>query len=477
MILRRLLPKIGLSVISLMIFTTLKAQSLQDRIITATKQFTSDPQMSHALTSLTIIEAQSGQELFNLNAKVGLAPASNLKILTAATAFYLLGTDFSYETKIFYSGTIKKGILNGDLIIRGSGDPTLGSWRYDRTKMKVVLSEWVKTIKEAGIQKIEGSVIGDPSIFESQITPNGWVWQDIGNYYGAGASGLNWHENQYDLHLLPGDRIGDPVKITGTRPLMEQLHFINELKTGSSHSGDRTYIYVAPYGHVAYVRGTAPANHPRFQVSGSVPSPALFCANSLQKALQEDGIPVSGPVTTSRLLELSGEKLPLDLHLLATHTSPDLTKIIHWFLKRSINLYGELLIKTIAFQEENEGSTKKGIEIEKKFWESKGLSPKALHVMDGSGLSPENRITTQALARVLFHVRQQNWYPVYKKCLPVIHNIHMKSGHIDGVASYTGYLRSREGTPLIFSFIVNNYNGSVGSVNRKMFQLLDKIKY
>ncbi len=459
------------------IFSTANAQSLKGRIASAAKHFTADPQMNHAITSLTVINAETGRQIYALNAKVGMAPASNLKTLTAATAFYLLGKDFTYETSLFYSGTIENGILNGDLIIRGNGDPTLGSWRYNQTKTEVILSKWVAAIRAAGIRKITGQIIGDPSAFESQITPNGWVWQDMGNYYGAGASGLTWRENQYDLHLIPGARVGEPVKITGTKPVMEQIHFINELKTGGTHSGDQTYIYIAPYGHIAYVRGTAPANHPRFQVSGAVPSPALFCAGSLQKALQKEGIAISKPVTTTRLLELAGEKIPSDRQLITTHISPNLTEIIHWFLKRSINLYGELLIKTIAHQTGAVGSTKKGIEIEKKFWVNKGISKEALHVLDGSGLSPEDRITTEALATVLFHVRQESWYSQYKECLPIIHNIHMKSGHINGVASYTGFLTSREGTPLIFSFIVNNYNGRVGNVNNKMFQLLDKIKY
>lgn len=470
------LQTICLSFICLLSFSISKAQSLRSRMAAATAAFTADPQLRHAMTSLTLLNAQTGRQVYALNPEVGLAPASCLKTITAATAFYLLGKDFTYKTMLLYNGKIDNGVLNGNLVIRGSGDPTLGSPRYKQTKMEAILQEWTAAVKKAGIREIKGSVIGDASVFNSQLPPDGWIWQDIGNYYGAGASGLTWHENQYDLRLLPGSRAGDPVKITGTQPLMEQLHFINELKTGSPGSGDQTYIYAAPYSHLAYLRGTAPASHPHFQVSGSVPDPALFCANSLQKALQKAGIPVSDPLTTTRLMNLSGEKIPSDLHPLYTHLSPDLKNIIHQFLKKSINLYGELLIKTIALKSDKKAGTENGVETEKEFWMAKGIAPEAMHILDGSGLSPGNRVTTRALASVLFHVAQQNWYRDYYDCLPVIHNIRMKSGHINGVVSYTGYLNSRQGTPLIFSFIVNNYSGSLRRLTGKIFHLLDQIK-
>lgn len=453
-----------------------QAQSLHAHITSAVKSFTSDPQMRHAITSLTVLNAKTGQQVYTLNGQTGLATASNLKTITAATAFYLLGKDFVYKTSLYYSGAIIADTLFGDIIIRGSGDPTLGSWRYENTKTAIVLQKWVAAVLKAGIKVIRGRVIGDASLFDSQMLPNGWIWQDVGNYYGAGTSGLCWRENQYDLHLLPGDEAGDKVKITGTNPVIEQLHFVNELHTGSPGSGDQTYIYVAPYSHLAYVRGTAPARHPDFQVSGSVPDPALFCANSLQNALQENGIKVSQPVSTYRLLKLSDEPVPQSLQLLSTHTSPGLTEIIHWFLKRSINLYGEQLIKTIALRQGKVVSTENGVTAEIEFWEKQGLDPDALHIIDGSGLSPGNSVTTRALATVLWKVSQQDWYKDYYACLPVIHNIRMKSGHINDVAAYSGFLTATDGTPLIFSFIVNNYSGPLSTLTPKMFGLLDKIK-
>lgn len=438
--------------------------------------FNNDPQFTTAITSLTVLNAKNGEVIYTLNKNFGLAPASCQKTVTAATAFYLLGKDYRYHTSLFYTGNINNGILHGDLIIKGSGDPTLGSWRYPSTKMKVVLNEWIQGIKKAGIKQINGRVIGDATAFDTQMMPDGWIWQDMGNYYGAGASGLTWHENQYDIHLLPGGRTGEPVKLLRTEPVISQLHFVNELKTGPRGSGDRTYIYTAPYTHLAYLRGTSPAGDKNFQVSGSVPDPALFCANSLQQALIRARIHVTSPVTTVRLLKLSDQKPGDDTLLLYTHVSPPLDSIVYWFLKRSINLYGEHLIKTIALEMNKPVCTDTGVAIERRFWKDKGLSSSALHIIDGSGLSPDNRITTLAMAKVLYQIRNQTWFSLYYNCLPVIHNIHMKSGHINGVASYAGYLNSAEGIPLVFSFIVNNYDGHTSAVNRKMWRVLDEMK-
>ena len=432
--------------------------------------------MRHAITSLTVLDAQSGQPVFTHNEEVGLATASCMKTITAATAYGLLGEDFRYTTRLGYSGMIKGDTLFGDLVIQGSGDPTLGSWRYESTKMDLLLQQWVEAVHQAGIRVIAGSVLGDAHVFDTQMLPDGWIWQDVGNYYGAGASGLCWHENQYDLHIRPGQQAGEPAALMGTQPPMEQLRLVNELGTGSPGSGDQTYIYAAPYSNLGYVRGTAPAGHPHFQVSGAVPDPALFCAASLQKALATAQVKVEQPLSTYRLRKLEGGRMPEALHLLSEHHSPSLSPIIHWFLKKSINLYGEQLIKTIALHQGQPVSTANGVQQEVAYWEQQGLDPDALHIIDGSGLSPGNRVTTRALARVLFHVRQQSWYNAYFDCLPVIHNIHMKSGHINDVAAYCGYLSSRNGTPLVFSFIVNNYSGPLHSLSPKIFRLLDALK-
>lgn len=454
----------------------LAAQSVSSRIRAAVQRFNADAQMRHAITSLTVLDKRTGKIVYALNKDVGLAPASCQKTITAASAFYLLGPDFHYQTRLLYSGKITEGVLHGDLIIRGSGDPMLGSWRYPSTKREVLLQRWVDAVKKAGIRRIEGRIIGDASSFDTQMPPDGWIWQDMGNYYGAGTSGLCWHENQYDLHLIPANSTGAPVKISGTEPPVKDLKFINELTTGAPGTGDRTYIYAAPYSHTAYLRGTAPQDDKAFTVSGAITDPALFCAGELSQALAAAHILVSSGVSTVRLDRVAGKYHDADHVTLDTYTSPSLDSIVRWFLTRSINLYGEQLVKTIALHAGASVCTDTGLSMEKRFWQEKGIDPAAINIIDGSGLSPGNRVTSSAMAQILYLLSREDWYQTYFNCLPVIHNTHMKSGHINDVCSYAGYLSSGDGTPLVFSFIVNNYTGSTGSVKAKMFQLIDEMK-
>lgn len=454
--------------------TVLYSQSLKDKIDQAAQEFVNQEQNRNAAVSLTVLNAASGNEIYSLNGTLGLPTASTLKVVTAATAYYKLGKNFRFKTQLLYDGVIRDNTLYGDIIIRGSGDPSLGSDRYPEADAKTVLSKWVQVIKERGIQHIKGRIIGDASAFDTQTAPAGWTWEDLGNYYGAGVSGLNWRENKYDLLLKPGGVKGEGVQITGTKPDVDQLEFINELKTGSEDSGDQVYIYAAPYGNQAFVRGTAPANHADFKVSGSVPDPALQLAVELRQALRQANITVSEAATTSRLtrvlLQSSEQKL------LTIHQSPALKEINHWFLTKSINLYGESLLKTIALKENDRPDTEKGITAVKEFWETKGIDPAALNIKDGSGLSPSNRVTTQTLARVLYHVSKENWYADFYDNLPVIHQIKMKSGYIEGVVAYSGFMTAKDGTPLVFSFIVNNYSKGAETVRPAVFRLLDKIK-
>lgn len=462
---------------SLLVFSlSLNAQSTPARIKAAIEHFIADQQMRYGITSITVMDKRTGKVVYAMNKDVGLAPASCQKTITAASAFYLLGAGFRYQTNLLYSGRIQNGILDGNLIIKGSGDPMLGSWRYPSTTMELILKQWTNAVKNAGIRKITGTIVGDGTAFDTQMPPDGWIWQDIGNYYGAGTSGLCWHENQYDIFLTPGNKPGDPVSIKKINPPLNGVTFINELSTGKPQSGDQTYIYAAPYTHTAYLRGTAPQDNKQFSVSGSVPDPALFCADALSSSLKEAGIQISSPPTTMRQLTMDGKDSSPDSKILDTYNSPSLDSIVYWFLRHSINLYGEQLVKTFALHENTRVSTDTGIQIEKRFWESKGIDPASINIIDGSGLSPGNRVTSSAMASILYQVSKEKWFARYVDCLPVIHNTHMKSGHINDVCSYAGYLSTADGTPLIFSFIINNYTGSTGNIQQKMFQVIDEMK-
>ncbi|MGN8058336.1 D-alanyl-D-alanine carboxypeptidase/D-alanyl-D-alanine endopeptidase [Pedobacter sp. 22163] len=449
----------------------------QNRIQNLEKAFNNllnDEQTKHAIASLCVLDANTGKTLYAKNEQIGLATASTLKTITAATAFSILGKDFQFQTTLAYTGTITAdGILKGNIIIIGSGDPTLGSWRY-QNKENAVLTQWVAAIKSAGIKKIEGTIIGDDRIFGTQTTPEGWVWQDIGNYYGAGTSGLAWRENQFDIHLKPGSSTADEVKAVKTVPATPYVQIINELKTGSPGSGDRSYAFLPPYSNVAYLRGSWGIGIAKTGISVALPDPAFDCAYRLQDTLKRLGISTGQQATTARLMTLNNQVIPSVTQKISTISSPNLSEITYWFLKKSINLYGESLLKTIAIKSGKAGTTSKGAETEINFWADKGIDRTALNIIDGSGLSPGDRITTSAMANILFQIQKENWFEDYYKALPEYNGMKIKSGTINDVSAFAGYHTDAAGNKYVIVININNYSGS--GINKKLFKVLDELK-
>lgn len=449
----------------------------QNRIQNIEKAFNNllnDEQAKHAIASLCVLDANTGKTLYAKNEQIGLATASTLKTITAATAFSILGKDFQFQTTLAYTGTITTdGILKGNLIIIGSGDPTLGSWRY-QNKENAVLTQWVTAIKSTGIKKIEGTIIGDDRIFGTQTTPEGWVWQDIGNYYGAGTSGLAWRENQFDIHLKPGSSTADEVKIIKTVPATPYVQIVNELKTGDPGSGDRAYAFFPPYSNTAYIRGSWGIGITKSGISVALPDPAFDCAYRLQDTLKSLGISIGQQATTARLMALNNQVIPSVTQKISTISSPNLSEMTYWFLKKSINLYGESLLKTIAIKSGKAGTTSKGAETEINFWADKGVDRTSLNIIDGSGLSPGDRITTSAMANILFQIQKENWFGDYYKALPEYNGMKIKSGTINDVSAFAGYHTDAAGNKYIMVININNYSGS--GINKKLFKVLDELK-
>jgi D-alanyl-D-alanine carboxypeptidase/D-alanyl-D-alanine-endopeptidase (penicillin-binding protein 4) len=449
------------------------AQQPLAKLQAAYQNLVNDEQAKYATTSLCVLDAQSGKIIFAKNENVGLAPASTLKTITSATAFSVLGKDFKYQTTLGYSGKITNGVLQGDLIIIGGGDPTLGSWRYEQSKENNILTEWANAIKAAGITKIEGSIIGDDGLFGTQSIPEGWIWQDIGNYYGAGTSALTWRENQFDVHLKPGNSTNDPVSILKTVPAMPYLTLINELKTGTSGSGDNAYAFLPPYTNLAYLRGTWGLGISKTGISLALPDPAYETAFRLKDTLQRLNISVTGEPSTARRLNSEGKTVPKITQQLNVVSSPSLSEIIYWFNKKSINLYGEQLLKTMALKL-GKTPTNNSSEVVINFWGNKGIDKKALNILDGSGLSPGTRVTTLAMASILFQAQKEDWFAAYYNSFPDNNGMKLKSGSINDVSAYAGYYTDKNGNKYIAVININNYNG--GGISKKLFKVLDALK-
>ena len=477
---------LGLALASFPRITLAQVGQLQ----TAIHELDRDPEMRAASWSMCVMDTRTGEVLLGHKMHKSLATASTMKVVTTATALAILGENYRFNTVLEYEGTLSpQGMLNGNLFIRGSGDPSLASHRLDdELQLDPLMANWAKMIKEAGITAINGQVIGDASYFDTQLTPEKWPWEDMGNYYGAGASGLNIHENFYKLDFRPGKTVGASTSILRTEPFMKNMKFINEVTTGSSRSGDNAYIFGAPYSTIRYVRGTIPGGRNLFTIKGSMPDPALFAARRLAEELRRCEVRIARAPTTLEREKAAQRPHTSSRTAIYSHYSLPLRAIVKETNQHSINLYAEALLKRIALKQGKKGTTAEGIESVLSYWKQQGVDTKGMLLRDGSGLSPNNVLSAYQLTRILYKAHQAPYREALVESLPIAgkqgsmksigrgtraeNNLRAKSGYISAVRAYTGYVKSKNGKWLAFTLIANNYTSSAGSMRRKMAKLM-----
>lgn len=439
------------------------AQNVAQKLDVATKNLMESSAAVSSSLSFYVAD-ENGNFIYEYQGNKGLSTASTQKIFTAAAALEVLGKNYTYKTTSAYSGTVSGGNLNGNLFITSTGDPTLGSWRYDGYKPENFKQKLIEAIKKSGIKKISGDLIIDDSYFDHQTIPGGWPWDDLGNYYGAGVWGVNWRENQFDININ-----GTEFK-SFSYPL-EGVKWLNDLKVAGS--SDQSLIFTAPYSNVALINGTLPSK--TVTVSGSTPNPPLQLGVEVQQWLKESGIGFSGKVITNAQLEIEGKKIPEipKSNIILTYESPTLDKIVYWFLRKSINMYGETLIKTLGKEKKGNPGFKSGVAYLKEFWKSKGINANMINFADGSGLSPQNYVSARAEVQALLYARKQSWFDSYYDGFPTQDNgIKMKSGTMRDTKSFAGFHTSKDGKKYVFSIIINNYQGSGSAELQKILNVL-----
>ncbi len=443
--------------------------------------------LRHVQWSLYAVYVDDGTVLLDIDGEQSLAPASGFKLFTTALALDNPGADFRFKTRLRYTGHVDgAGVLRGDLIITGGGDPTLGSDRIEgNPALDSVMSRIAGAVEQAGIKSITGDLIADLSVYPEQRTPGGWNWMDLGNYYGAGAGALNINDNLYRLYFDPG-KPGERARVAGTDPPVPGLTFINHMKTGARGSGDQGYIYAAPGQWRATLRGSVPAGG-RFAIKGSLPDPALFVLQRVRRELQERGVTVAGALH-KRYRAVSGGRDLLTL------PSPPLSEIVTVIHRRSFNLYaeaaGRMATRAAGFSADREGFEK----ALKQFLQKRDIDARALRAEDACGLSAGNAVTVKMMTGLLRKVAAEPWFDIYYNSLSVAGdaerggffkkwgrgtllrgNARIKSGLIGGVRSHSGYVTGRSGRRIAFSFIANHYQGSLRAVDRIHEKLLLKI--
>ncbi len=452
--------------------------------------FKSDKDLKNASIGFVAKDLKTGEIISSLNPDLSLMPASTLKIITTATALEILGKNYRFSTILQYSGNIDtiNRILKGNIYIKGGADPTLGSVHFDKLKKYEFLKSWVKSVVNLKIDSIQGSIIADASKYSNEIACPKWLWEDIGNYYGAGANGLTVFDNLYELHLMSPNKAGSLTSIKFIDPEVPGLTFHNEVLS-SDIKADEAFIFGSPYQYLNEIRGTIPKGKEDFVIKGAMPDPAMFLAKKLKSSLKIANINCSNEPNTVRNLILKGDSISGARKDLQVNYSPYLFEIVNIINKKSINLFAEHLLLETGYTLKNEGTYKQSIEAVLEFWKKKGMDTNGFYMLDGCGLSRSNSITSNQLVFVLNYMKSKSKnFEVFNNSLSIAGesgtitslgkntaaegNVHAKSGSIDRVRAYAGFVTTKSGRELAFSVNISNYNCSDSECRNKLEKLL-----
>lgn len=444
------------------------------RLLRQLDTFQASPAFRFGTVALSVRRVRDGQELINYNAGKSLPSASTLKLITTATALSVLGPAYVYTTTLEYDGTIKDSVLTGNLYIRGTGDPSLGSGRFPGYPgLPALLKNWSAAVRVAGIRRVQGTVVGDASLYDDLTTPDTWPFGDLGNYYGASLSALNVNENLYRVFFKPGQAVGAAATVLRFEPAVPYLNFRNTVTTDAANTGDQVSIYGAPFQTQQWLTGKVPLGEP-FPVKGSLPDPAYFAAYALQQQLLQENIAVASPPTSIGGGLVSATGLTDTRTLLASYTSPPLFDLVRETNFQSINLYAEALLRTTALRlDKTTRSTDASIDALTLFWKRKGVNLDGFRIRDGSGLSAMGALTAGNMTGILSTMGRDSAFGAFYATIPVVGQtgtvrslargtaaagkIRAKSGSIEGVRAYAGYFTTTNGEPMSFCVLVNKF--------------------
>ncbi|MFM1769877.1 MAG: D-alanyl-D-alanine carboxypeptidase/D-alanyl-D-alanine-endopeptidase [Verrucomicrobiota bacterium] len=440
------------------------------------------PRFAAAAWGVKVATLDSGRTLFAHQADKLLKPASNAKLYTGALALDRLGPDFRIRTSLYATRRPdRSGTLRGDLLVYGRGDPSF-SERFPGVNITNVLAPVVDALAAAGVQRITGSLIGDESFFRGPPLGSEWTWGDLQRYYGAEASALTVQDNVVDLILRPGPRPGAPCLVQ-TLPPTAHLTFDNRTRTVGSNAPTDVQLYRPLGQNLVYLSGSIAAGT-NVTEAVAVTRPALWFVTLLREALQRRGIKVGGGVRAVDWLERQAH--PLDLNQLveiAAVESRPLSEILPRMMKPSQNLYAHLLLlqvgaRAAAAGEEKATTEDHGLADLRRFLDGAGIARGETLLEEGSGLSRAALVTPNATVALLRFMHRHPHGAVFRESLPAagregtlrnrmketpaFDNARAKTGTLRHVNTLSGQVTTRAGQPLVFSLMLNNYDGQDG---------------
>lgn len=426
----------------------------------------SDSRFSGAHWGVQIYSLDRKECLYEKNADRLYVPASNTKIITASVALLRLGPNYRFRTMLLADGPVADGILQGNLIVAGFGDPSISVKTPDEDPFRVFRT-WAQKLKEKGIRGISGDILGDASSFDRSALGEGWAWDDLTEGYAAPVSALQFNENRLWLKIIPSGKNGS-VPFIKLIPLPLYWIVENKLKieTGSGEPDIKITRNITEDGIL--IRGTVPGNRTEIIKSVSVYNPVLWYLSALKHTLASEDIRV--PACAIR--ETTGTD-PDSKTVLETHLSPPLAEIIKPLLKDSQNLCAETLTRTIGLELAGEGSFAAGRSIIEETLARMAIDPDRYAYADGSGLSRLNLVSAEVLVRILRSMYRHPYFNCFYDALAIAgkdgtlenrligtaaeSNLHAKTGSLSRVSAISGYIKTADGEMLAVSILTNNF--------------------
>jgi len=432
------------------------------------------PIFEHGYWGVSVKSLKSDETLYALNARKLMMPASNMKIVTLAAAADRLGWDYTYDTTLLGLGPITAGTLNGDLLVVGSGDPSIGDDLAER-----LFADWAGRVTNAGIRTIDGRIIGDDNTLDDDALGFGWSWDDLPDDYAAGIGALQFNENAVRVTAGPGPAVGDFAAIDAT-PSDSGLDIRSLVTTGAANSQTSISTRRLPGSSTLELRGSIALGATASTLTVSVDNPTLFFVKALRAALIARGINVRGPaVDIDQVLHPPARSTGA---LLATYTSPPLSTLATRLMKVSQNQYAETLLKTLGAAA-GTPTAANGRSEARAILQKWGVQPGDLIQRDGSGLSRYDYVTPDALVTVLSHIdRDPRLRGPFEAALPIAGrdgtlsnrmkgtpaegNARAKTGSMANVRGLSGYVTTADGEPVVFSIIANNFDEPAGAITK-----------
>jgi D-alanyl-D-alanine carboxypeptidase/D-alanyl-D-alanine-endopeptidase (penicillin-binding protein 4) len=427
---------------------------------------------------LLIVDSQSGETLFEKNADSYFVPASNMKLFTTALALAKLGPDYKFHTTLETRGTISPGgILSGDVVLVGRGDPNLSNRKFPYELKEEfeglpekALAELADALVARGVKEISGDVIGDDSYFPRERYPNGWEIDDMVWEYGAAISAIVVDDNTVAVTLTPGEKMGDPVQAS-VAPLTPDFALQNDVTTSAAEVKSDLTLTREPGASLVVVRGTLPAKSAPRKLVLAIEEPAQHAASLLAALLAERGVKLDGKIRAVHVPE--ADVTPRAV--LAEHVSVPLGDSVKLVNKISQNLHTEMLLRTAARRNGLWSTPEEMLKIPQDFYATAGIAPDDVIQTDGSGLSRHDLVTPRSIVTLLKYAQGQTWFAPYYASLPVAGidgslqdrmkgtvaagRIHAKTGSVEHVRTLSGFAETPSGRRLIFSFLSNNQGG------------------